>query len=529
MEIFVSQSMIKSDSSEVIEKLINDAPDGSTLVFEKGKYPLSRTVHIKGKRKLILDGRNAVLEPFFDRCEGADSGAGVFELFDCIDITIKGFKVCACVSVNFAGKICDVTSEYADVEMTSSAPLTGNEQFIDGGIFDDNWHPKNHYWVFNGYDESKRTIIAGEIPCTAPRKLDAPHKMIGDQKVRVFSKRLTAVEKGMNCCITHSYYGLCAFVFRQCLKITIEEVKITNYAGFGFLILPSCRDFTFRRVSFVSDDKKHQPLALNSDGIHMTGLSGKLVIEDCDFDCIGDDVLNVHTQVMTVTETEENNVKVVFNKVGGVVSQYWSEKGDKLRIYDPDTLALKGKVTVLSSDKGDLSILKDGVEIKKGDLVTCDKYYPDVFIIGCRFYGCRTRIFCLQGTNNLVLCGCTFENVSKKAIYCTSAFDYWMEAGPLCNVTIKDNVFRGMGEWYGAGGVIHVDVSGEKYRNVLPIHKNIVVENNRFENISGKLIEIHHTSGVAVRNNVFTNCNHDGDDIVIEKCTNVVVDKNQKI
>ena len=99
----------------------------------------------------------------------------------------------------------------------------------------------------------------------------------------------------------------------------------------------------------------------------------------------------------------------------------------------------------MSSCRGDILTEHGAVEIREGDLVTNDKYYPDVTIQNCNFYGCRTRTLCLQGTNSLTLQKCTFNNVSKKTIYCTTAFDHWQEAEPLCNVTIKDNVFIGAG------------------------------------------------------------------------------------
>ena len=525
--ITVSPDLLSENVSSAIEKIINDAPRGATITFEKGVYPLSKAVNICGKHSLVLDGKDAVLSPFFDRTKGADTGSGVFELHSCEDIVIRGFTICASAPVNTAGRIVKVTKDHADVEIESSFPFTGTEQFIDGGIFDEEWRPKNHYWIFGGYDPQKRTIIAGEIPCTAPKKLDTPHEIIGENKVRVFSKRLTGLLPGMRCSISHSYYGLSAFVFRQCSNITLEELKITNFAGFGFLILPHCKDFFFTRVTFLSSDKKHQPLALNSDGIHIAGLSGKLVVEDCDFDCIADDVLNVHTQVMTVKSICGDNLVLIYDKVGGLISPYWCKKGDKLRIYDPENLKFKGYAEVAFSDRGNIILDKNIVDIKKGDYVTADKYYPEVKIASCRFYGCRTRTFCLQGTKSLDLYGCTFYNVSKKTIYCTSSFDFWMEAGPLCNVTIRDNLFFGIKEWYGGGSVIYVGIDGEKYQSVEPIHQNITVENNRFKDVSGPLIEIHFANGVSVRNNIFENCLAEKQNIIIDRSINVVFDGDQ--
>jgi len=49
---------------------------------------------------------------------------------------------------------------------------------------------------------------------------------------------------------------------------------MANFAGFGFVLLPHCHDFTFRRLKFKSPDRSRQPYALNSDGIHTAGISG---------------------------------------------------------------------------------------------------------------------------------------------------------------------------------------------------------------------------------------------------------------
>ena len=51
MEIIrITPHMIDQDASPVLERIIADAPDDATLSFEKGVYPLSVTVNVKGKK-----------------------------------------------------------------------------------------------------------------------------------------------------------------------------------------------------------------------------------------------------------------------------------------------------------------------------------------------------------------------------------------------------------------------------------------------------------------------------------------------
>jgi len=300
---------------------------------------------------------------------------------------------------------------------------------------------------------------------------------------------------------------------------------MANFAGFGFVLLPHCHDFTFRRLKFKSPDRSRQPYALNSDGIHTTGISGKLILEDCDLDCIGDDKINIHTQAMNVASIDSNKMTLIFNHINGFISPYWSEAGDLLRVYDPDTLELKGKVKVLAADCGSITLEPNDVDIKVGDYISNDKYYPDVIIRRCTFWRNRGRHLTLQGTDNLLIEDCTFYNSSPWALYLSTAFEYWLEVGPLSNATVRNNLFRDCRERADDGrSTIFVRVNGKSHQNIPPVHKNILIENNRFENIYGTPINVQLADGVTVRGNEYINCHNDGKNVIIERCVNVKVE-----
>ncbi len=535
--ITVTPQMMGDNATPILEKIIADAPDGATVVFEEGTYPLLKTVMIRDKRNLTLEGTGAILSPYFSLLTGADDGAGVFELFGCKNFTLRGFKVASDVPVNTGGTVINATEEYVDVELNIETPFNGDELVIDAMIFDDDWYPKGWHWAQAPYDESKRVKIAGEIPCAAPKKTDCPHEMLDGKRVRIYSqllkcydwsKSVSTLKPGTKCNLSHSYYGLSAFVFRQCDGVLIENVTLANFGGFGFTILPHSRDFTFRGVRFATDNRDRQPYALNSDGIHTVGLAGKLIIEDCQLDCIGDDKLNVHTQAMTVTKVTDESMTLIFDKKNGEISPYWSEAGDVLRVYNPDTLELKGKVTITSADRGNITFDRHDVDIKEGDFVSNDKYYPDVIIRNCTFWRNRGRHIVLQGTDNLIIENCTFNNGGPWAVYLSSAFEYWLEVGPLSNATIRNNVFRDVREREDDGrSTIFVRINGKKHQDIPPVHKNICIENNRFENIYGTPIVVHLTDGVTVQDNQFVDCHTDGESVIVERCANVVCRNNK--
>ena len=521
--IKITLNMMGGDASSALEKIIAEAPEGAIVELEPGTYHLSRSVNICGKKDLTICGNNVTLSPYFNRETGADDGSGIFNLLDCENLVIRGVNIASDIPVNTPGVIVNVTDDYADMELHTNFPLTGKEPFIDGMTFEDDWFPTGHHWVHTPVDPKQRTVIAGEIPCTAPKKLNCPHEMLDEKTVRVYSDTLKGLKVGSKCNVSHSYYGMVAFVFRQCTNVLLEDVVVSNFAGFTFLLLPCCRDFTFRRVNFISPDLDRQPYAINSDGIHLVGLAGKLVLEDCYMDCIGDDKLNVHTQLMTVTSVREDGLTLIYNKINGVVSPYWCTKGDLLRVYDPETLEFKGMVKVTASDRGNIDLEPYDVEINVGDFITNDKYYPDVTVRNCTFSRNRGRALCLQGSSNMVIEDCRFINSSCCSIYISSAFEYWQEVGPVANVTIRNNLFRDCDTNVEKDNrsTILVQMEGPKYQGITPIHKNICIENNRFENINGLSIHASKVDGIIVKGNEFVDCHNDGKNIIIERCENV--------
>ena len=537
--IRVTEKMMGGNATPILEKIIADAPDGATITFEAGTYYLATTVMIYGKKDLTLEGTGAILSPYFNREEGADTGAGVFVVEKCKNLTIRGFNVSGTQSANTAGTVINATEDYVDVRLNIEEDFTGREQIIAGMIFNDDWSPKRYHWISAPFDPNQRSNVGGELACAAPKKLDCPHEMLDGKTIRVYSKLLKwqhysksvkHLEPGTKGNISHTYYGLVAFTLKQCDTVTFEDVTLSNYAGFGFLVCPHCRDFTFRRVKLATADREHQPYALNSDGLHFIGLSGKLIIEDCEFEAIGDDRVNVHTQVMTVKSIEGEKVALAFEKVGGTISPYWSEAGDVLRVYNPATLELKGKVAVAAADCGDITLEPNGVDIELGDYITNDKYYPEVTIRRCKFQRNGGRQLCLQGSDNLLIEDCEFYNTASCSLYLSTAFDYWYEAGPLSNVTIRNNLFRDLiTEVIDARSTILVQINGERHQNIPPVHKNILIENNRFENICVPPVIVKLTDGVTIRNNEFVNCNKEYEAITFENCANVVCENNTEI
>ena len=509
------------DAAEIC-RIIEKIPDDSVLVFEPGEYFLDSAIEVNGKQGLILDGRGAMLRPHFDRsafCGECTSDfiksptpdSEVMHICGCKRLTIRGFEIRSDNPSSCSGRIISVGDGYVDVRVDSSIPLTGSELFIAGLTVKEDGQPTNGWWVNAEFEPERRTLVADEIPCTAPMRLPAKTEYLGGQDFRVRSaKQCMALKVGSRVTVQHSYYGLSAFVFRNSSDVLIEDVTLSDFGGFGFTILPRCENFDFRRIKIATNDREKKPVSINSDGIHSTGLSGRLSISDSYFEFPGDDCLNVHTQALLVTNVDGNSATVVFDKVCGNISPDWGRPGDILRVFDRETLERReirlesaAPSKVVNGFITELRVKVAGEPPKVGDYIANAAYYPEVVIRNTEVVRPRGRSFCLQSCDRLEISGCTFEDFSS-SLYMSGAPEHWGEAGGLSDVDIHSNIFR-RGKLKEPWAAVYVRVNTEK-TGIKHFHRNITIRENHFEDVSGKLFRINSTDGVEISSNTFVRC-----------------------
>ena len=539
--ILISAEQLKENASQVINQAICQASDGATICLEAGEYPLSSPILIEEIKNLTFDGGGSTLRPFFDRTKDQDHGTDVMHCARCANLLIKNFKVCASQSANTAVRILDANLDYADVEVHAREPFCGKENFDSGMTFTEDGRPLRCYWIKGELDPAKRAVIAGEIAVTSPLQKKVPYEEIGPQQYRIYSTSLrehgfgqvptansvAVLRKGMFGCIKHSVYGNTAFVFRDCEGVTVEDVKITNFGGFAFIVLPRCFDFTFRRVRIQTEDFEHQPYSITGDGIHTTGLGGKFIVEDCFFERLGDDAINLHTQVISPREITANGARLIYDKIKGMVNDSWAKAGDRLTVRRAGDWQIKGEIPVKAYEKGYITFDPLPFTLEESDVITNQAYFADAIVRRTTVRQPRARAFCWQSVNSLLVEDCFFDSVGDVALYFSSAFRHFLEAGPVKNVVIRRNRFLGNHLKNNTRGMIHAWIFGEEEEQALThIHQNITVQHNVFED-AALPIYITMTDGVTITDNLFINRREEKDSrIQLKGCNDVLCERN---
>ncbi len=533
--IVITAGKFDEDQSLRLNKILSEMPDHTIVEFQKGCYFLKSALILEGKRDISFIGNASVLMPHYDREDYGDNCSDVFHVDRCEDLCFRDFSIETSAQPNVSGIVKFVNDEYADVELDPTIPFSGNEKYIQGITYNDFGTPTYKVWLNTPNDPNRRAMVGREIPCTAPMVLSTPHEKIGDHLVRCYSSEFDGLRAGEKVCIRHSYYGPVAFLMKNTSRVNFTDIRVHSFGGMLFCLLPRCADFTFERLIVEPKDDSHQYYSSNADGIHTTGLMGKLVMRDCVFRNLGDDIINIHTQAMNVCERDGNHIKIHYNKPLGKVAQTWAVPGDQLRVYDPTNFARKTEITV--KDFHDGIVIFDGdTDVKVGDLVTNSAYFPEVNIENCVSYNMRDRSFVVQAASKLTVRGCKFYHATAAAIYLSVAFQRWLEAGPVENVEFTDNYIEGCGVWttnpYAAVNVWariedHTGMPVGSSDGIPYLHRNINIRGNQFVNIPARCIHMSLVDGGSVEDNLFIDCAPDP--IHIENCREIKERNNQSI
>lgn len=527
MEVAIRCPKRGTACSRQINRVLREAPAGSRIVFEPGEYLIDEKLLLCDRKKLFLDGAGATLVLRNDRERNYRYSTDGMHVERCSDITIANFLIRAQYPSNTGYRVLEVTPEHVDIQCLSAFPLTGKEQFIATAMFGKSGRPLGLYWFSTPNQDGIRSVLADELTTTAPELVDTSHQPLGGNRFRIFHPRESAgrLRPGMHGTLLHTNYGLSCFVFRDCSGVTIESVEIQDFGGMGCVILPRCRDFTFRRFRCRTPDRERQPYSCTLDAIHTTGLGGKLLMENCSFEGVGDDILNTHAVPLHVVEKHGAELVLRLDKPGARFPERWGRGGDLLAVYDGENFRRKTPVVIHSITQDRLTVESSAGtdEVQVGDYLLNTAYCPEITVRNCVAVNCRSR-FCLEAAKRAEFSGNYFDMCSFKApIYISCSFRRWAEAGIVENISIHDNDLfctRDPLDVETHREAVWVRIGEPEPERVRNRYRNIRIFHNR---IRGE-VAVSHTDGLAIEENWFDMAPEKA--VRTEFCTQVRIEAN---
>lgn len=501
----ITQVGLTPDDSSVLEKTISTVPDGGTVELEARDYRLSKSVVVTARTNLVIRGKAGtrfVLR--FDSTGDTGGNANGFKFVSCANLRLENMTFTTDRPVNASGRVAavDTLSRTYDVRLDPEFPLTGRERILSVDTFDETGAPD---YVLETFEDpplgaAYENLDARTVRMKAPDGFD-----------------LAKLDVGHRILFRHETSGNYVFSFDACRDVTLRDIEIERAMSAGTVISPPSANFTFERYNIRSPRGSMALFAGNSDGIHILGLSGRLVLRDCHFDGMGDDCLNIHGKGAVVKSYDKATGRVECTYRGHdrrerALPRHWAAAGDRVVVYDGATLLKKGLAGVQSFlADGEMRIDPPEFKLSAGDILANENVFASVRIDGCTFANNRARALLLQ-TEDVMVENCQFRGIALPAVLVAPDLAYWNEVGPSRDVTIRGCVFErcAVHPTHGGclGAVAFKTTHGRAPEGTYPpgVHRNARIVGNRFVDCPRGSVFLASVKGGEVRDNEVVRC-----------------------
>jgi len=521
-------------SSEVSSKLTNlleENNSDSIVVIQPGEYNVDSQILVNGLENVTIKADGAKFITKFEKNKPYAYYAG-FQFENCSNLELQG--------ATFA------TSEYANttarvVEIVKNTHLFDDDDYTFTFELEDGFTLANDenigFYGIDTYTEEGTPnghILRASYDGWEWQWIDSTHVKV--TLVPEETEAFDLVKNGELVILKHSLVDTPPLVFQGCQDVLVEDVTVESSAGRACYVTSDnatvrSADFTFRRYNVGLPEGSKQLCSSQVDALHIKGLEGSLVLEDCHFTNIGDDGLNVHQSVGEVSSVNGNNV-VVTGEIAPII-------GDVIYVYDSQSGQKTAEFTVENFANDTITMSNIIGNVKKGNKLGIEALYPTVNISNSSVKNSRARGYLIQ-TGNVTVDNCSFEGIVSTALMLNYDTADWYELGPVHNAVIKNNTFNNCGASFSnerAGGIVIADDHKTylyEYESKETVHSNISILQNKFENMGDSAIFADAVDGIIIKDNIINDCCTDTDgrasdycsDIVLFNCKNVVTDNN---
>lgn len=329
--------------------------------------------------------------------------------------------------------------------------------------------------------------------------------------------------------LRHHVYGGNAFNVYNTSNITFSGIKLYAVAGMGWLIENRSEHFQLLGC-VIGLDPEHDDnrISTTADGVHIANTNGKFRISGCDFSFMGDDDVNVHDNIATITDKlDEKTVEIYTNAnnfAAGDTAIFSSKGFDRLG-FSAEVTSVEGKKLTFDKELPDY-IVKDCI-ISNGSIDS-----GNYVISGNYFHENRARGLLLQSNNGLCENNRFYKTMANpiKVIMDISS-GLWLEGTGVNGLVIRNNSFVecNVVEW-SAQISISTNIDGKTADSTL--FYNITVENNSFDYFYGRLVDASNVSNLKICSNRVNNKDGSyearrGRIIIRQSCSRVTISNNE--
>lgn len=291
---------------------------------------------------------------------------------------------------------------------------------------------------------------------------------------------------------------------RDCVGIFVDKCKnfvLKNTKQcFNYSLALVCQrseNITVENVDFSPSESSGKLMSSLADFIQICMCKGEVRVTGSNFCGACDDVINVHGINMIIEEIRDNKLKLAFKHPQTHGFNPFCA-GDGIKYVDAKTLEDKGEAEIISSeliDEYTVEVCVDSVKSAQvGEAVEDITLCPDLYFSGNTLKRITTRGVLVTTRGKVVIENNLLSNFTMAGVLLSDDAKSWYESGACHNVTVRNNVFEDFSAEY-------ITVLPENAKNINCVHKNIKIENNKFNSDSDRGIYIKCAENVCIENN----------------------------
>ncbi|MFS8096768.1 Ig-like domain-containing protein [Lentzea alba] len=307
-----------------------------------------------------------------------------------------------------------------------------------------------------------------------------------------------------------------AALFWESARVSVDHMKLGHLHGFG-LVGQFSEDITVDSVVFKTDRRTGRVTSSFADHIQMSGVKGTVRVTNCVFDNPQDDPINVHGTYLQVTGAGSHELRLQYahHETAGFPQFY---PGNAIELVSKRTMLPVATATVVSVDGPTGRSVPPGADpatYLRNMTVVVDRplpeavassptdhaaenttYTPSVVIKGNTFSAVPTRGILVTTRKPVRIEDNRFDGMTMASIYISSDARSWFESGPVRDVVIRGNVFDRP-----ASPVILFEPTNQDFVAEQPVHRNVRIEDNSFNLISGTVLAGRSVGDLTFRGN----------------------------
>lgn len=287
--------------------------------------------------------------------------------------------------------------------------------------------------------------------------------------------------------------------------VQVQNVTVHDAGGMGLI---AERTENVHLDHFVVTSREGRLVSTRADATHFIGCKGTVRLENCRFEHMLDDGINVHGAYVKVDEYLGDNEFLCAISHPQQWGLTFAEPGDKVALLSREILlpffnTTVEKVRVLNEERLVVTLAEVPVQMPEAPLSMENlSWYPNVVMKKNTIRQNRARS-ALITTKGKVLIEDNYFSSQMHGILIEGDNNYWYESGGVQDVTIKGNVFANIGYAGGPAYPLYVCplLTPEQRMGEGHYHRNINFVDNTVIGFNGHLAFARSVSGLKIARN----------------------------